>query len=358
MRSLQTLFTVLSDGRRYSAVFVALGLILWLQGCNDTEATSEKSSVVIYCSVDTAFAEPILAAFEKRSGIKVHAIFDTEAGKTTGLINRLMAERARPRADVWWSSEVFGTIQLAQRGVLAKYESAAATDIPSSFRDPDNRWIAVGLRGRVIAYDPKRIKNEELPRSWSGLADPKYRGRFQMADPRFGTTRGHMAVLLSLWGQSDMEKFYQALRANECKLADGNAKAVLNLTRGLADFVATDTDDVLLAQARGDAIEMIHPDLDAPDGRLRTSGTLWIPCSVGLVKDSPNPGEGGRLIDYLISAEVEELLFNSESHNVPVRPPLREKLKTEAPHQASVDYAAAAKLLDLSDNLVRDMLLQ
>lgn len=341
-----------------SLTIVAFTFLASSSACNDDAASSRTPSIVIYCSVDTAIAEPILAAFEKRSGIKVHTIFDTEAGKTTGLINRLMAERARPRADVWWSSEVFGTIQLAQRGVLAKYESAAATDIPSSFRDPDNRWIAVGLRGRVIAYDPKRIKKEELPRSWSGLADPKYRGRFQMADPRFGTTRGHMAVLLSLWGQPEMEKFYQALRANECKLADGNAKAVLNLTRGLADFVATDTDDVLLAQARGDAIEMIYPDLEAPGGNLKNSGGLWIPCSVGLVKDAPNPGEGGKLIDYLISAEVEELLFSSESHNVPVRPQLREKLKAAMPNRASVDYAAAAKLLDLSDKLVRDMLLQ
>ena len=337
------------------AVFVLLATVT---GCNDDAPSSRLSSVVIYCSVDTAIAEPILAAFEKRSGIKVHAIFDTEAGKTTGLINRLTAERERPRADVWWSSEVFGTIQLAQRGVLAKYESAAAADIPSSFRDPDNRWIAVGLRGRVIAYDPARIKKEDLPRKWSDLADPKYRGRFQMADPRFGTTRGHMAVLLSLWGQPDMEKFFQALRANECKIADGNAKAVLNLTRGLADFVATDTDDVLLAQARGDAIEMIYPDLEAPGGNSKNSGALWIPCSVGLVKDAPNPEEGGKLIDYLISAEVEELLFASGSRNIPVRPKLREKLKAALPNQTSVDYSAAAKLLDLSDKLVRDMLLQ
>lgn len=337
---------------------VAFAILASVSACNDDAASTRTASVVIYCSVDTAIAEPILAAFEKRSGIKVHAIFDTEAGKTTGLINRLMAERARPRADVWWSSEVFGTIQLAERGVLAKYTSAQASDIPAVFRDPENRWIAVGLRGRVIAYVPTRIKIEDLPRSWSDLADPKYRGRFQMADPRFGTTRGHMAVQLSLWGQPAMEKFYQALRDNECKLADGNAKAVLNLTRGLADFVATDTDDVLLAKARGDAVEMIYPDLDAPDGRSRNSGTLWIPCSVGLVKDSPHPTEGGRLVDYLISAEVEELLFASESRNVPVRPQLREKLKAEAPHQASVDYAAAAKLLDLSDKLVRDMLLQ
>lgn len=330
-----------------------------MMGCRDSSNNaSVEKSVVVYCSVDVAFAEPILDTFEKQTGIKVHHIFDTEAGKTTGLVNRLLAEKERPRADVWWSSEIFGTLQLAGRGILTSYESPAGAEIPTSYRDPTGLWTAIGLRGRVIAYDPKRTSPDQLPRRWCDLSDPKYRGRFQMADPRFGTTRGHMAVLLSIWGQPAMESFYKSLRANECKLADGNAKAVLNLTRGLTEFVATDTDDVIVAQARGDSVDMIYPDLDAPGDGPRLPGTLWIPCSVGLVRGGPNTSEGKKLIDYFISGEVEEKLFASESHNVPVRPALREKLKAAAVGEAKVNYIEAAGQLDLSDKLVRDMLLQ
>lgn len=312
----------------------------------------------MYCSVDVAFADPILSEFEKRSGVRVHKVFDTEAGKTTGLVTKLLAERDRPRADVWWSSEIFGTMQLADAGILAPYVSPIAVDIPESYRDADGRWTAFGLRGRVLAYDPKRTKAEDLPRRWCDLADPAYRGRFRLADPRFGTTRGHMALQLALWGRPAMEDFYRALKKNECKLTDGNAQSVLLLARGVVELVATDTDDVIVAQARGDSIEMIYPDLDAPGDGPKTPGTLWIPCSVAMVAGGPNSEPGKKLVDYLISTEVEEKLYASDSRNVPVRPALRQKLGASAPGEATVDYAAAAKLLGLSDQLVREMLLE
>ncbi len=333
--------------------------ISFFAGCdrhkNDSTAAG---SVVVYCSVDTAFAEPILTEFEKRTGVTVHRVFDTEAGKTTGLVNKLLTERAAPRADVWWSGEIFGTLQLASRNILAEYRPMAAQDVSPRYRDPNGRWTAVGLRGRVLAYDPKRTKKDDLPTRWCDVVDPKYKGRFHMADPRFGTTRGHMATLLALWGRPAMEKFYRDLKAVGCKLTDGNSQSVLHVTRGMADLAATDTDDVISAQAQGGSVSMIYPDLDAPGGGKKTPGTLWIPTSVALVAGAQRPEAGKKLVDYLVSAEVEEKLFASDSRNVPVRPALREKLKASAPGEALVDYAAAAAQLDLSDTLVRDILLE
>jgi iron(III) transport system substrate-binding protein len=321
-------------------------------------AGAPAASVVVYCSVDTAFAQPILEEFEKRSGIKVHSVFDTEAGKTTGLMNKLLAEKNAPRADVWWSGEIFGTMQLSAQGILAPYKPPTAEDIPEQYRDPAGLWTAFGLRGRVLAYDPKRTKKEELPQRWCDLVEPRYKDRFRMADPRFGTTRGHMATLLSLWGEGTMTSFYKGLRENGCKLADGNSQAVLLLTRGVADLVATDTDDVIVAQQRGDSIEMVFPDLDAPGGGHPVPGTLWVPNSVAFVAGARHPDSGRRLIDYLASAEIEEKLRASESRNVPVRPALRAKLGASAPGEARIDFAAAAKVLAESDRLVREVLLQ
>jgi len=353
-------------------------------GCDRSSSGTpgaEKGEVVAYCSVDTEFAEPILAEFEKRTGIKVHRVFDTEAGKTTGLLNRLIAEKARPRADVWWSSEIFGTIQLAEQGVLAEYRPGTASDIPEQYRDPAGRWTALGLRGRVLAYDPKHAKTEDLPKRWCDLGDGKFRGKICMADPRFGTTRGHMASLLTLWGAQKFREYLEALRENGCKLTDGNSQSVLILTRQSEFYCsATDTDDVIGAQRRGDSVEMVYPDLspfgsgrqDAPLDLSRkwmineiqlaqtadVPGTLWIPCTVAMVQNGPQAAAARSLVDYLASAEVEEKLAQSESRNVPVRPALREKLKIFAPAPARIDYAAVARKLDESDQLIRDILLK
>ncbi len=335
-------------------------LTLLLGGCRAVygERDAGGKEVVLYCSVDGAFAEPILVEFERRSGIRVHRQFDTEAGKTTGLVNKLLLEREAPRADVWWSGEIFGTLQLARAGILAPYRPATAEDIPKRYRDADGLWTAFGLRGRVIAYDPKQTKAEELPRRWADLTDPKYKGRFAMADPRFGTTRGHMATLLALWGEAATREFYEGLRRNDYQRAAGNSHAVLMLTRGVVDFAATDTDDVIVAQGRGESVEIVMPDLDAPEGGRRLPGTLWIPCSVAMVKGAPH-GEAGRaLVDYLASAEIEEKLHASGSRNVPVRAELRERLGVAEAGGAEMDYAAVAEVLEESDRLVSEVLLR
>ena len=368
---------------------IALSICL-VAACAPRDA--EKSNptaetVVIYCSVDTAFAEPILADFEKRTRIRVHRQFDTEAGKTTGLVNKLLAERANPRADVWWSSEIYGTLQLAAADILTPYRPATADDIPGIYRDKNNFWTAFGLRGRVIAYDPRRVKPDEIPRRWADLTDPKYKGRITMADPRFGTTRGHMATFYVLWGKDALTRFYEDLRKNDYRRADGNAHAVLLLSRGVVDFACTDTDDVIVAQERGDSVAMCYPDLDSPNGEVAVHGTLWIPCSVAMVKGARHEAAAKKLIDYIASADLERRLAASDSRNVPVRESLISELlvgKPQSsgtdkpfsalfenpidltpdgrpkpfPYTAKVDFAAAAKALADSDALVAAVLLK
>jgi iron(III) transport system substrate-binding protein len=85
-------------------------------GCKGKESTRE---VVVYTSLDKVFSQPVLEAFEKQTGIKVLPVYDSEATKTTGLVNRLIAEKDSPQADVFWNSETGRTIVLKRKGVLA-----------------------------------------------------------------------------------------------------------------------------------------------------------------------------------------------------------------------------------------------
>lgn len=279
---------------------------------------TKSNTVTIYCSADEAFARPILAEFTKQTGIEVRPLFDTEAGKTTGLVHRLLSERARPRADVWWSSEIFGTIQLAEAGVLAAYEPPSAADIPAAYRDPKHYWTAFGLRGRVIAYNPEKTPKDRVPKTWAELARPEYKGKVAIANPIFGTTRGHMATLMSLWGEEAFREYLMALRDNGVRIADGNSQAVMMVARGEVEFAATDTDDVIVAIGRGDKVKMAFPDLDGPDGKKRR-GTLWIPNSVAVVAGGMNADGARKLADYLVAEHVELKLWQSDSANIPVR---------------------------------------
>ena len=141
-------------------------------GCKGKD--SNKEEVVIYTSLDKVFSQPILEAFEEQTGIKVLSVYDSEATKTTGLVNRLIAEKSNPRADVFWNSETGRTVVLKQKGVLAKYTSPSAADIPDQFKDKDGFWVGFAARCRILIYNTDLLKGKDLPESIFELIDPKW----------------------------------------------------------------------------------------------------------------------------------------------------------------------------------------
>ena len=310
---------------------------------------SEKTArpVVVYCSVDESFARQVFRRFEQRTKIEVSVLFDSEAGKTTGLVNRIIAEAeaGRPRAEVFWSSEVFNTILLARRGLLA------AHDIPGRFKDLHHLWTATAVRARVLAFDPQRTPRETVPTSWEALSQPAYAGRLALANPLFGTTRGHVAAMFEIWGEDRGRAFLSQLHEGGCRIDDGNSSAVRSLIAGRVDFAATDTDDVWVARRSGASIEMVYPDMG--DG-----GTLLIPCTVALIDGLRSAQGARRLVDFLVSAEVERMLAESRSRNIPVRAWLRSELGIAWPAETKVDLGAVADAMDDAVAAVREILIR
>jgi iron(III) transport system substrate-binding protein len=259
--------------------------------------------VVVYVAVDRKDAEPILQAFEAQSGIRVRALYDAEAAKTTGLVTRLLAESNRPRCDVFWNNEIVNTLLLAERGLLAPYASPSAETIPAGYKDPDGLWTAIATRARVIVYNTEHIAEEAAPRELADLADPRWRGKLAVANPQFGTTRTHVAALFTAWGPDRAREYLRALLENEVRIVDGNAMVknlVAQAQPGASPVYVglTDTDDVISGQADGQPIEMVFPGQDS-------EGTLVIPSTVCLLKDSPHPETACRLVDYLLAPETE-----------------------------------------------------
>src|ERR1700752_530630 len=93
------------------------------------------AEVVVYTSEDQVFSEPVLKAFEAKTGIAVKAVYDTEETKSTGVVNRLLAERANPQADVFWSNDPVRPIFLHRKGILTAYRSPNRERIPPQYQD-------------------------------------------------------------------------------------------------------------------------------------------------------------------------------------------------------------------------------
>lgn len=323
------------------ALLVAVSMSLVGAGC---KRAKPRPVVTLYTSVDEPFVVEVINSFEKQTGVKVQLVTDTEAGKTTGLVRRIEAERDRPQADVFWSSELFNTIRLARAGLLAEYRPPAE-GITDRYKDPAGKWTAFGLRARVIAYNTARLKPEQVPTRWRDIAETRWKGQLAIADPRFGTTTGHFAAMYALWGEQNYIAFLKGLaEVTQGKLMDGNATAARRVGAGEALICATDTDDVYARQNRGEPVALVYPDMG--DG-----GTLLIPNSVGLIAGAPHPRTARRLIDFLTSAETERMLARSDSRNVPVRASLREELTMDLPPETAVSFEQIAGALAPAMNL-------
>src|SRR5437762_7446529 len=103
-------------------VLVIVVAVIALLGCRSTR----QNAVTVYVSEDQVFSEPILKDFERETGIRVNSVFDTEEAKSTGVMNRLLAEKANPQADVYWANEPVRADVLRQQVVSTPLQPASA----------------------------------------------------------------------------------------------------------------------------------------------------------------------------------------------------------------------------------------
>lgn len=293
-------------------LLVAAGIAILITACGPPQSGQAAArTVTVYVSTDRVFSEPVLQEYERRSGVRVKVAYDTEETKSTGLANRLLAEKNRPQADVFWSNEPVRTLVLKSREVLAPYRSPGATGIPPALVDPEGYWTGFSARIRVIAYNTKLVKAEEAPRSVFDLVDPRWKGKVAIADPRFGSTSFHVAALYTQVGDAKMDDFFRQLKVNQVRIVDSNSTVRDLVARGEVLMGLTDTDDVNVAIENGQPIAMVLPDRDGV-------GVPVMPNMISLIANAPHPDEGRKLIDYLVSPEVERMLAQSEAAQIPL----------------------------------------
>jgi len=294
--------------RKAVGVVVTLALIPILTSCRPTNSRT----VVVYVSEDQVFSEPILKDFERETGITVKSVFDTEEAKSTGVMNRLIAEKDNPQADVYWANEPVRADALKQRGVSAPYVSPSAEGIAGQFKDPDHYWTGFSARARLLLVN---ARSTIKPASVMAYTEPSAKGRTAIANPLFGTTTAYVAALFTLWGDERAKAFMNDMKKNDVKIATSNGESADFVAAGQVDFSLVDSDDAVNRKKQGKPVEMIYPDQDG-DGL----GVLILPNAVALIKGGPHAENGKRLIDYLLSQSTERKLAFADCAQIPLHP--------------------------------------
>jgi iron(III) transport system substrate-binding protein len=345
-------------GRRGLVVAALMLIAVLTVGCaaSSPSTSAGPGEVVIYTSVDQVFAEPVFKSFEAKTGVKVRAVYDAEAAKTTGLVNRLIAEKARPRADVWWSGEIVQTLKLAEQGVLAAYSSPNATDIPVGLRDPAGLWTGFGGRARVFLYNT--TSKVPAPSSLADLADPPPGTdphRIAMSNPVFGTASTQAALLYAAWPAAKARAYYDAIASRGVTVLEGNGDVRDKVMSGELDWGLADTDDALGAIAKGAPVRVIVPD---QSGTGDFGGAFVMPNSVGMVAGGPDAANGRLLLDYLLSADTEQALVRESWIQFPARGAPDARFEAGTVRFAPVDWRKAFGKLDESAAAMKEIFLK
>jgi iron(III) transport system substrate-binding protein len=295
--------------------------------------------VVVYCAHDREFAEELLEDFHRVSGLEVVVRYDTEANKAVGLYEDLIREASRPRCDVHWNNEILATIRLAKHGVLEPYRSPAGAAFPARYRADDDSWHAFAARARIILVNTELVPRKGWPGGLKDLTHPRWRNRVALAKPQFGTTATEAACLFQAWGADAARRFYQDLHMNGVHIVPGNKQVAAGVGQGQFAAGLTDTDDAMAELDAGRPVAIIFP----------SSGTLFLPNTVAVIRGCPNPEGARKLVDFLLSPEVEAKLASCNSRQIPLNPNVRADLPKaiETPstvRSLRVDFAQAAEL--------------
>lgn len=281
----------------YNTQFMTNRSVLLLLSLALIPACGERASreVIVYTSVDQVFAEPLLDEFSRATGIRAKGVFDIEAAKTVGLANRLVAEKGRPQADVFWNNEFMQAVLLERQGVLAASKTENGRRLEERWRHRDGVWFGSGARVRVIMT----AEGTAPPTSLGAVASGQWKGgSFAMALPLFGTTATHAASLAAAMGEQGALDLLGAL-AKRSRVADGNSVVRDLVVEGSVKAGLTDSDDACGARDRGSKAIIIP---------LAGAEGLLIPGTVAKVLGGPNPDEAEAFIDWLLKPETERRL--------------------------------------------------
>jgi iron(III) transport system substrate-binding protein len=329
----------------YLVVVLALAFA-GLPGCG----LGGSSEVVVYTALDEDFSAPIFREFTRETGITVLPAYDAESTKTVGLTTRIIEESKRPRCDLFWNNEILNTLRLERQGLLRPYKSPAAAGYPSNARSASGLWYGFAARARVLVVNTNRIGEARRPKSIRDLADPQWGDQCAIAKPLFGTTATHAACLFAAWGDEEAKEFLVDVKRN-AKIMAGNKQVAQAVAAGSLAFGLTDTDDAIVEIERGMPVTIVYP--DQGEGQV---GTLFIPNTLALIADSPNPDASEKLLDYLLSSDAEQLLAEGPSAQIPLRKgvPASPRVKTPAEVRSmKVDWSAAAAKWDAAADFLK-----
>ena len=162
----------------------------------------QAAELVVYTERREPLVMPVFDRYEEETGTRIRVLSDG----APVLIERLAAEGANTRADIFMAVDAGNLWQAAERGLLAPTESAALeAAVPTHLRDPQGRWFALSQRARTIVHSTERVTPSELS-TYEALAAPEWKGRLCLRSSKKVYNQSLVATMIERLGAERTEE--------------------------------------------------------------------------------------------------------------------------------------------------------
>lgn len=288
--------------------------------------------VVLYTSNNTEVVQTAIDVANKaHPDLRILQV----TGGTGVLMKRIEAETSNPGGDVFWSGG-FGTLGAYAR-YFEPYSSREAENIPAHLRGPDNLWSGCNVHVMLIMANATRVSGQVLPRTWTDLFEPRWKGRVAMTDPGNSSF-----TYITVYGL--MKRFgADGLRALARNIVITGTTGQTN--KGVADGeyplgITSEAAAYEYVAAQQPGISLVYP----------TEGAVLSPEGIVLLKGAKNPEAGRKLYDAFLSRELQEAVLKA-TYRRPSRGDIKVASLVKLPEMADialldVDQAAASRERD------------
>ena len=273
-------------------------------------AASAQGALTVYCSVQEEWCRPMMAAFERATGIRV-AMTRRSSGET---MTQIRAESQNPRGDVWWGGTGDPHMQAAQENLTVEYRSPAMDQLHdwaiSQARQTGFRTIGIYAGALGYSFNTTELQRRRIaaPRCWADLIKPEFRGEVQVADPNTsGTAYTMLATLVQVMGEEPAFTFLRGLHRNVNQYTRSGAAPARAAATGETLVGITFLHDAVAQRITGAPVEIVAP----------CEGTGYEIGSMSIIRGARNMEQARRFYDWALSAEAQAIGAQANAFQLP-----------------------------------------
>jgi iron(III) transport system substrate-binding protein len=264
------------------------------------QAARAEGTVSVYSSASPDVINRLNAAFTAKYAIKT----DLTRLASGALTTRFAAEANGGKVvdDVLQTSDTAFLDQAKAKNWLLK-----TADLPAAKSWPTKYWDGIvalsALEPISITYNTQLVKSADIPKKWTDLVDPKFKGKILFVDPRGVAVWAAWCLLMK---QTYGDSFLTKLGQQNLKLVASAIPGVQSLAAGEAWLLTPSAHwgNVSLI-AQGAPIEDSYP-----------SPTTGIEQFMGVAANSPHPNAAKLYLNYMLTIEGQEAMNKELAHSV------------------------------------------